>query len=76
MMKRSPVPYMLSYIWHQHYRIVAFSRCLIIKFRMTSIKVIDVDILTNSYSSFPDVAILCQIGFLILEFSFTKSMYC
>ena len=34
---------------------------------MAPLKVIGVDILTDSSSGFPDVVILCQIGFLILE---------
>lgn len=54
-------------MWHQHCRIVAFSRCLIIKCRVTPFKVVGVDILSNSNSGFPDVVVLCQIGFLILE---------
>jgi len=61
------IQYMLSYIWHQHCRIVAFSRCLVIKCRMASFKVVGVDILSDSSSCFPDVVVLCQIGFLILE---------
>ena len=63
----SPEPFMLSYIWQQHCRLVAFSRCLIVKCRMTPLKVVGVDILSNSLSGFSDVIILCQIGFLILE---------
>ena len=61
------IQYMLSYIWHQHCRIVAFSRCLVIKCRMASLKVVGVDILSDSSPCFPDVVVLCQIGFLILE---------
>lgn len=58
---------MLSYIWQQHCRIVAFSRCLVIKCRMSPLKVVGVDILSDSNSCFLDVIVLCQIGFLILE---------
>ena len=61
------IQYMLSYIWHQHCRIVAFSRCLVIKCRMAPLKVIGVDILSDSNSCFLDVVVLRQIGFLILE---------
>ena len=61
------IQYMLSYIWHQHCRIVTFSRCLVIKCRMASFKVVGVDILSDSSPCFPDVVVLCQIGFLILE---------
>ena len=60
---------MLSYIWHQHCRIVAFSRCLVTKCRMTPFKVVGVDILSDSSSCFPDVVVLCQVGCLILEAS-------
>ena len=63
----SPNPFMLSYIWQQHCRIVAFSRCLVIKCRMAPLKVVGVDILSDSSSCFPDVVVLRQIGFLILE---------
>ena len=66
-MEHSPDPYMLSYIWQQHCRIVAFSRCLVIKCRMAPLKVVGVYILSDSSSSFSDVVVLCQIGFLILE---------
>ena len=58
---------MLSYIWQQHCWIVAFSRCLIIKCRMTSLKVVSVDILTDGSSGFFDVIVLCQISFFIFE---------
>ena len=58
---------MLSYIWQQHCRIVAFSRCLIVKCRMTPFKVVSVDILSNGGSGFFDVIVLSQIGFFILE---------
>ena len=61
------IQYMLSYIWHQHCRIVAFSRCLVIKCRMAPLKVVGVDILSDSCSCFLDVVVLRQIGFLILE---------
>ena len=61
------IQYMLSYIWHQHCRIVAFSRCLVIKCRMTPFKVVGMDILLYSNSGFPDVVVLCQIGLFILE---------
>ena len=63
----SQIQYMLSYIRHQHCRIVAFSRCLVIKCRMEPLKVVSVDILSDSSSCFPDVVVLRQIGFLILE---------
>ena len=63
----SPVPFMLSYIWQQHCRIVAFSRCLIIKCRMTPLKVVSVDILSDGSSGFFDVIVLCQISFFIFE---------
>ena len=65
--EHSPEPFKLSYIWQHHRRIVAFSRCLIIKCRMTPLKVIGVDILANSSSGFSDVVVLCQIGFFIFE---------
>ncbi len=65
--EHSPESFMLSYIWQQHCRIVAFSRCLIVKCRMTAFKVVGVYILPNSSSGFPDVVVLCQIGFLIFE---------
>ena len=61
------IQYMLSYIWHQHCRIVAFSRCFVIKGRMASFKVIGVDISSNSSSGFLDIVVLCQICFFILE---------
>ena len=37
----SPSPYMLSYIRQQHCWIVAFSRRLVIKCRMMSLKVVE-----------------------------------
>lgn len=58
---------MLSYIWQQRCRIVAFSRCLIIKCRMTPLKVVSVDILPDGSSGFFDVIVLCQISFFIFE---------
>ena len=58
---------MLSYIWQQHCRIVAFSRCLIVKCGVSPLKVVGVDILSNGGSGFPDVVVLCQISFLIFE---------
>ena len=58
---------MLSYIWQQHCRIVAFSRCLIIKCRMTPFKVVSADILSDGSSGIFDVIVLCQVGFFILE---------
>lgn len=58
---------MLSYIWHQHCWIVAFSRCAVIKCRMAPLKVVGVDILSDSNSCFSDVVVLCQIGLFILE---------
>ena len=61
------IQYMLSYIWQQHCRIVAFSRCLIGKCRMTPLKIVSVDILSDGGSGFFDVIVLCQIGFFILE---------
>ena len=66
-MELSPAPFMLSYIWQQHCRIVAFSRCLIIKCRMTPLKVVSVDILSDGSSGVFDVIVLCQVGFFILE---------
>ena len=66
-MELSPVPFMLSYIWQQHCRIVAFSRCLIVKCRMTPLKVVSVDILSDGgFGSF-NVIVLRQIGVFILE---------
>lgn len=58
---------MLSYIWQQHCRMIAFSRCLIVKCGVTPLKVVGVNILSNGSSGFFDVIILCQIGFFILE---------
>ena len=66
-MELSPAPFMLSYIWQQHCRIVAFSRCLIGKCRMTPLKIVSVDIPSDGGSGFFDVIVLCQIGFFILE---------
>mgnify|MGYP006889821117 CR=1 FL=1 len=66
-MELSPAPFMLSYIWQQHCRIVAFSRCLIGKCRMTPLKIVSVDILSDGGSGFFDVIVLCLIGFFILE---------
>ena len=66
-MELSPVLFMLSYIWQQHCRIVAFSRCLIVKCRMMPLKVVSADILSDSGSGFFDVIVLSQIGFFILE---------
>ena len=66
-MELSPVPFMLSYIWQQHCRIVAFSWCLIVKCRMTPLKVVSVDILSNGGSGFFNVIVLRQIGFFVLE---------
>ena len=63
----SPPPYMLSYIWQQHCRIVAFSRCFVIKRRMASLKVVGAYILPNSASSLSDVAVLRQISLLVFE---------
>ncbi len=60
---------MLSYIWQQHCWIVAFSRCLIVKCGVSPLKVVGVDILSNGGSGFPDVVVLCQICFLVLEAS-------
>src|SRR5574344_326245 len=65
--EHSPDPSMLSYIWQEHCRIVAFSRCLVIKCRMATFKVISVDILSNGSSSFLDIVVLCQISFFILK---------
>ena len=58
---------MLSYIGQQHCRIIAFSRCLIVKCGVTPLKVVGVNILSNGSSGFFDVIVLCQIGFFILE---------
>ena len=66
-MELSPAPFMLSYIWQQHCRIVAFSRCLLVKCRMTPFKVVSVDILSDGSSGIFDVIVLCQVGFFILE---------
>lgn len=63
------IPYMLSYIWQRHCRIVAFSRSLIIKSRMAPLKVVSVDMCSDNSSSFPDIAVLCQICFFIFEAS-------
>ena len=63
----SPPPYMLSYIWQQHCRIVAFSRCFVIKRRMASLKVVSVYILSDSGSGLTDVTVLCQVSLFILE---------
>ena len=59
--------YALSYIRQKHCRIVAFSRCFIIKGRMASLKVVCVNIAANGSSCFLDVVILRQIRFLILK---------
>ena len=66
-MELPPKPFMLSYIWQQHCRIVAFSRCLIVKCRMTPLKVVSVYILSDGSSGIFDVIVLCQVGFFILE---------
>ena len=58
---------MLSYIWQQHCRTIAFRRCLIVKCGVTPLKVVGVNILSNGSSGFFDVIVLCQIGFFILE---------
>lgn len=42
-------------------------RCLIVKCGVSPLKVVGVDILSNGGSGFPDVVVLCQISFLILE---------
>ena len=62
-----PESFMLSCIRKQHCRIAAFSRCPVTDRGMASLKVIGVDIFTDSCSGFPDIVILCQIGFLLLE---------
>ena len=59
--------YALSYIRQEHCRIVAFSRSLIIKGRMTSFKVVSVDILWESNSGFLDISVLSKISFFLLE---------
>ena len=59
--------YALSYIRQKHCRVVALSRCFVIKGRMASLKVVGVDITSNSRSGFLDVVIQCQISFFILE---------
>ena len=59
--------YALSCIRQKHCRVVAFSRCFVIKGRMASFKVIGVDISSNSSSGFLDVVIQRQISFFILE---------
>lgn len=48
-------------------RIVAFSRCLVIKCRMTLLKVVSLDIFSDSTSGFPYVVVLCQISFFIFK---------
>lgn len=63
----SPPSYMLSHIRQQHCWIVAFSRCLIFKCRMASLKVVGVNILSNGSSGLPDVTVLCQVSLFILE---------
>ena len=65
----SPNPFMLSYIWQQHCRIVAFSWCLVIECRMASFKVVNVDIFSDGSPSFLYVVVLCQISFFIFEAS-------
>ena len=58
---------MLSYIWQQHCRIVAFSRCLVVECGMTALKVVSMDILPDGTPCLTDVVILRQISFFILE---------
>lgn len=43
----SPVPFIISYIWQQPYRIVAYIRCLIVKFRMGLPKIVNMNILSD-----------------------------
>ena len=62
-----PSPYMLSYIGQQHCRIVAFSRCLVFECRMTALKVVGMDILPDGTPCLPNVIVLRQISFFILE---------
>ena len=59
--------YALSYIRQKHCRVVAFSRCFVIKGRMASFKIVSVDIAPNGSSGFLNVVILRQISFFILE---------
>ena len=40
---------------------------MMVKCRMTLLKVVSVDILSDGGSGFFDVIVLCQIGFFILE---------
>ena len=58
---------MLSHIGKQHCRIVAFSRCLVFKRRMAPLKVVAMDIVSDSNPGFPDVIVLRQVSFFILE---------
>ena len=58
---------MLSYIGQQHCRIVAFSRCLVFECGMTALKVVGVDILPDGTPCLPNVIVLRQISFFILE---------
>ena len=58
---------MLSYIGQQHCRIVAFSRCLVFECGMTALKVVGVDIPPYGSPCLPDVIVLRQICFFILE---------
>ena len=58
---------MLSYIGQQHCRIVAFSRCLVFECRMTALKVVGMDILPDGTPCLPNVIVLRQISFFILE---------
>ena len=59
--------YALSYILQEHCWIVAFSRCFVVKGRMTSFKVVSVDVTSSRSSGFLDVVILCQINLFILK---------
>ena len=46
---------------------IAFSRCVVVKGRRASFKVVSVDVTSNRSSCFLDVVILRQINLLVLE---------
>src|SRR5699024_81401 len=51
----------------QHCRVVAFSRCLVLECGMAALKVVGVDIPPYGTPCLPDVIVLRQISFFILE---------
>lgn len=55
--KLSPEPFMLNHIGQQNCRIVALSRCLVVKCRMATLKVVGVDILSDGNSGFLDTIV-------------------